>query len=132
MYPTLSITTATPSVAPSFPLSPLPPADLSAPLCIRVSPSVLPPATAPAPLTIAQCFAEVPDPRHPSFRHYHRLSDILVISLTAVRCGSKSGEAIAGFGNTKEAWFRSLGLQLPNGIPSHHTFRDIYAHLEPR
>ena len=132
MYSTLSITTDTVSAAPVLPPSPFQPIDLSVPLCILVSPTVLPPEAAPAPLTIAQCFAEVPDPRHAAFRHHHRLSDILLIALTATLSGCKSWEAIAGFGTAKEAWFRSLGLQLPNSIPSHDTFRDIFARMNPR
>jgi predicted transposase YbfD/YdcC len=131
MYTTLSITTDTLSVAPALSLAPPQPADLSIPLCILVSPSVLLPEALPAPLTIAQCFAEVPDPRHRYFRKIHILSDILVIALTAILCGCKSWEGIAGFGTAKETWFRSLGLQLPNGIPSHDAFRDIFARMDP-
>src|SRR6202022_288539 len=73
----------------------------------------------------------VPDPRHPAFRGRHLLSDILVIALSAVISGCKSWEAIADFGVTKQAWFRSIGLTLPNGIPSHDTFQRIFAALDP-
>src|SRR6202034_582427 len=74
------------------------------------------------PLDIAHHFAALPDPRHPAFGDRHALTDILVISLTAVLCGAKSWEAIAAFGTAKLAWFRTIGLQLRNGIPSHDTF----------
>jgi predicted transposase YbfD/YdcC len=59
------------------------------------------------------------------------LSDILVIALTGVLCGCKSWEAIADFGQTQQAWFRSLGLSLPHGIPSHDTFNRVFAAREP-
>jgi len=74
------------------------------------------------PLDIAHHFANVPDPRHRAFRDRHRLADILVIALSAVLSGARSWDAIADFGLTKEAWLRSIGLELPNGIPSHDTF----------
>jgi predicted transposase YbfD/YdcC len=35
------------------------------------------------------------------------------------------------FRAAKVIWFRSLGLQLPNGIPSHDTFSRIFADLNP-
>jgi|SRR6516164_3512146 len=84
------------------------------------------------PLDIAHHFANVPDPRHRAFRDRHRLADILVIALSAVLSGARSWDAIADFGLTKEAWLRSIGLELPNGIPSHDTFNRIFAALDPR
>ena len=50
------------------------------------------------PVDIAYHFASVADPRHPAFRDRHRLSDILVIALSAVLCGARSWDAIADFG----------------------------------
>jgi predicted transposase YbfD/YdcC len=82
-------------------------------------------------LDIAHHFADVPDPRHPAFRDRHLLSDILVMGLSAVLAGARSWECIAEFARTKEAWLRSLGLKLPNGIPSHDTFSRIFADLDP-
>ena len=34
------------------------------------------------------------------------------------------------FGRSKEEWFRSF-LDLPNGIPSHDTFGDVFSRLDP-
>jgi predicted transposase YbfD/YdcC len=80
---------------------------------------------------IAHPFSSLPDPRHPAFRDYHVLSDILVIALAEVLSGAKSWDAIAAFGRTKEPWLRSLGLPLPHGIPAHDTFNRIFAALDP-
>src|SRR3989442_1576003 len=86
----------------------------------------------PAPLDIAHYFANVPDPRHPAFQGPHRLGDILVIALTALLSGANSWDAIAAFGVTKQTWLRSIGLQLPGGIPSHDTFNRLFTALNPR
>jgi len=45
--------------------------------------------------------------------------------------GADSFEDLAAFGRAKETWLRRLGLALPNGIPSHDTFRDLFRHLDP-
>src|SRR5262245_39274480 len=82
-------------------------------------------------LDIHSHFADVRDPRDPRYVT-HLLGDILVIALCAVRSGSKSFVHIAAFGVAKESWLRSLGLTLPEGIPSHDTFRDVFRHLSPR
>jgi len=86
---------------------------------------------APARLEIAYHFAGLPDPRHPAFRDHHLLGDILVIALSAVLAGAQSWDAIAAFGVEKRAWLLSLGLSLPNGIPSHDTFNRVFAALDP-
>src|SRR5262245_34034997 len=83
------------------------------------------------PLDIAHHFAGVPDPRHPQFRGPHRLGDVLVIALSAVLYGARSWDAIADFGVAKLGWLRSIGLALPNGVPSHDTFNRIFAALDP-
>lgn len=89
------------------------------------------PSADPHRLDIGRHFAAVPDPRHPAFREYHLLGDILVIALSAVLAGARSWEGIAEFGRSKEAWLRRLGLSLPNGIPSHDTFNRVFADLDP-
>jgi len=81
-------------------------------------------------LDILHHFAAVEDPRDPRFTT-HQLIDLLTISLCAMLAGAKSFEDIAAFGRSKETWLRSLGLTLPNGIPAHDTFRDLFRHLAP-
>lgn len=87
---------------------------------------------APDPLDIPGHFASLPDPRHPSFRDFHLLGDIVTVALCAVLCGATSWETIAAFGNRKLEWLRALGLTLANGVPSHDTFNRVFAALDPR
>jgi predicted transposase YbfD/YdcC len=138
MLGTMSITTANIAECPCATVTnlssvDLPPTDLFAPLSVFVSAArPIPPVEDALPiLAIAHHFANVPDPRHPAFRNYHLLDDILVLALTAVLSGCKSWEAISDFGVTKEAWFRSIGLKLPHGIPSHDTFNRTFATMNP-
>jgi predicted transposase YbfD/YdcC len=133
MFATMSVTTADVIVT-ACPLLPAaPPDEMSAPGGLFVC-CGLPAAAGTGStvrLDIAHHFANLPDPRHRVGRRLHLLSDILVIALTAVICGARSWEAIADFGRTKHAWFRSIGLKLPNGIASHDTFERIFAALDP-
>src|ERR1700720_807284 len=86
---------------------------------------------APSPLDIPGHFANLPDPRHPAFRDHHRFGDILSIALCAVLSGATSWDSIAAFGDRKQEWLRSLGLKLPNGVPSHDTYNRIFAAISP-
>ncbi len=70
---------------------------------------------------LAACFAGLNDPREVR-KCEHRLIDILAIAVCAVIAGAESWEDIALFGCSKQAWLETF-LALPNGIPSHHTFR---------
>jgi predicted transposase YbfD/YdcC len=88
-------------------------------------------ATLGIPPDIASHFRDLPDPRHPAYRDHHLLGDLLVIALCAVLSGADSWEDVAEFGRAKESWLRSLGLALPNGIPSHDTFNRVFAALDP-
>ena len=81
-------------------------------------------------LDIVHHFAAVQDPRDPRFTT-HLLGDLLTIALCATLSGAKSFDDMAAFGRSKDAWLRKLGLTLPEGIPSHDTFRDLFCHLDP-
>src|SRR3954463_15056019 len=52
----------------------------------------------------------------------HRLIDILVIAVCAVIACAESWDDIALYGRSKLGWLRTF-VDLPNGIPSHDTFR---------
>ena len=56
--------------------------------------------------------------------------DIITIAICSVICGADSWVHVAMFGKSKEDWFRSF-LELPNGIPSHDTFGDVFSRLDP-
>ena len=60
----------------------------------------------------------------------HQLLDIIAIAICAVICGADSWVHVELFGKSKEDWFRSF-LDLPNGIPSHDTFGDVFSRLDP-
>jgi len=79
--------------------------------------------------TIAEQFGSLKDPRT-GRRVDHYLLDILTIAICGVICGADDWVAIEEFGLAKEAWFRTF-LRLPNGIPSHDTFRRVFIQLEP-
>jgi predicted transposase YbfD/YdcC len=74
-------------------------------------------------------FASIEDPRR-AWRVEHRLLDILVIAICAVIGGADSFEDIALYGRCKEGWLRQF-LALPNGIPSHDTFRRVLMLVDP-
>jgi len=60
----------------------------------------------------------------------HRLRDILVIAVCAVIACAESWDDIALYGRSKLAWLRTF-LELPNGIPSHGTFRRVFMLIDP-
>ena len=81
-------------------------------------------------LTLAEHFADLPDPRVERTRK-HRLDDILVIALCAILCGATSFEDIEQFGECRKAWLRTF-LRLPNGIPSHDTTYRVFCALDAK
>src|SRR3712207_3519652 len=74
-------------------------------------------------------FGAVRDPRCRG-KVEHRLTDILVIAVCAVIACAESWNDIALYGRSKLAWLRTF-LELPNGIPSHDTFRRVFMLLDP-
>jgi predicted transposase YbfD/YdcC len=76
-------------------------------------------------------YRDVPDFRCGNDNQIHLLVDILVSAICAVLGGANSWLAVERFVVTHEAWFRSF-LRLPNGIPSHDTYRRIFLILDPQ
>ena len=74
-------------------------------------------------------FAALPDPRGRRGR-LHKLHDIIVISVLAFICGADDWTEVAVFGRSKGRWLRTF-LGLPWGVPSHDTFGDLFARLDP-
>jgi predicted transposase YbfD/YdcC len=73
----------------------------------------------------------VPDPRRQCKNLRHRLVDVLVIGFCAVLCNCDDFVEIEEFAKAKEDFFRRF-LELPNGIPSHDTFRRVFQAICPR
>src|SRR5829696_5506732 len=78
---------------------------------------------------LTACFTGLEDPRETS-RCDHQLIDILVIAVCAVIACAESWEDIALYGRSKQAWLKTF-LVLPNGIPSHDTFRRVFMLIDP-
>lgn len=76
-------------------------------------------------------FSTLVDPRIINHNTRHEMRDILIISLLAVICGADSWVDIELFGNCKREWLETF-LNLPNGIPSHDTFRRFYSLLDAK
>src|SRR5260370_34615670 len=82
----------------------------------------------PQPLCIAHHFRDLPDPRLSRLCE-HDLLDILTITICAVLCGQHAWTDIELYGETHHAWLKTF-LRLPNGIPSHDTFRYVFCRLD--
>jgi predicted transposase YbfD/YdcC len=79
---------------------------------------------------LVEALAVVPDPRRQCRNLRHRLVDVLVIGFCGVLCGSDDFVEIEEFGRAKEDFFRRF-LELPDGIPSHDTFRRVFQAVCP-
>ena len=79
--------------------------------------------------SIQEHFADLPDPRRAQGKR-HRLSDMIVIAVTAVICCADNWSDVADFGNAKLKWFSTF-LDLPHGVPCQDTFERVFARLDP-
>ena len=82
------------------------------------------------PLPITAVFDGLPDPRRETANKRHHLTDILTIATCAVIGGADSWDAIAAYGEAKEAFFERF-LPLANGIPRPNMFARAFAKLRP-
>ena len=73
-------------------------------------------------------FSDLEDPRDDNKRH--QLLDIVIMAICAAICDADNWEDVELFGNAKYSWFKGF-LVLPHGIPSHDTFRRVFALLDP-
>lgn len=74
------------------------------------------------------CFAGLHDPRVQASCE-HLLFDIVSIAILAVTCGADDWTDLQTFGRLRQEWLASF-LELPNGIPSHDTFRRMLGLLD--
>jgi predicted transposase YbfD/YdcC len=79
---------------------------------------------------LVEALAGVPDPRRQCQNLRHPLVDVLVIGFCGVLCGCEDFVEIETFGRNKEGFFRRF-LELPEGIPSHDTFRRVFQAVCP-
>jgi predicted transposase YbfD/YdcC len=77
---------------------------------------------------ILRAFDTMPDPRR--FNRRFKLMDVFAIALFAVLCGADGWVAVEKYGRAKQAWLKTF-LDLSHGIPSHDTFGDVFAKLDP-
>src|SRR3712207_973120 len=80
--------------------------------------------------TLLKHFTHLSDPRIDRTKD-HLLLDIIAIAILAVIAGADGWEAIETFGLSRQAWLAQF-LSLPNGVPSHDTFRRVFARLDPQ
>lgn len=79
--------------------------------------------------TLVEHFSGIKDPRCAG-KIEHHLIDILLIAVCAVIACAESWDAIARYGRNKVDWLKTF-LALPNGIPSHDTFRRVFMLIDP-
>lgn len=78
---------------------------------------------------LVACLQSIPDPRRQGKNLKHLLHDILVLGFCGVVAGCDDFVEIATWTRLHQAFFRTF-LELPNGIPSHDTFRRVFAVVE--
>jgi predicted transposase YbfD/YdcC len=81
------------------------------------------------PLVLGHHFRDLPDPRTGPCTH--DFLDILTITICAVICGQHAWTDIELYGENHADWLKTF-LRLPNGIPSHDTFRYVISRLDPQ
>jgi hypothetical protein len=83
----------------------------------------------PTSVSLQHHFAGLIDPRGERSRR-HELLDIIGIAICAVVAGAESWPAVEAYGRAKHDWLAQY-FRLPNGIPSHDTFRRVFCLLDP-
>ena len=79
---------------------------------------------------IKKYFRGLKDPRVVG-RTRHLLVDIVVLAICGVIADCDDWPEIVLFAQKRLTWFRRF-LQLPNGVPSHHTFERVFNKLDPQ
>jgi predicted transposase YbfD/YdcC len=73
-------------------------------------------------------FQILPDPRAANRRHL--LVDLVTSAILAVFCGSEDWVDVQEWAVAQEGFLREF-LELPHGIPSHDTYGEVFARLDP-
>ena len=61
----------------------------------------------------------------------HLLSDILLLTISAVLCGADNWQLVKVFGDSQLEWLRKHG-EFTNGIPSSYTIERVFTALDPK
>lgn len=61
----------------------------------------------------------------------HKLIDVLFIAVAAFIAGADDWEIVILFAEERKQWLKKY-LELPNGIPSVHTFRRVFRLIDPK
>jgi predicted transposase YbfD/YdcC len=80
-------------------------------------------------LPMHKCLRRLKDPRISRCKR-HLLTDIITMAICAVIGNANTWSDVATFARRRKEWFQKF-LALPNGIPSHHTFRRVFDRLDP-
>lgn len=78
---------------------------------------------------LVEYFEDLTDPRVERTR-LHSLKNIVFLTITGVLCGAESWVDIEEFNEFKQEWL-SKHLDMPHGIPSHDTFGNVFARIDP-
>ena len=81
--------------------------------------------------TLYELMSETPETRRRSGNFRHPVRVILVIAFLAEACGGHSARKYAEWGRENADRLRACGLELPYGVPSHHTFSRVLAEMPP-
>lgn len=76
------------------------------------------------------CFDSIEDPRTGNNK-YHPLDNIIFITLSGILCGCNTFVHIEEFGKARIEFFKKY-LDMTHGVPSHDTFGDVFAILDPK
>lgn len=83
-----------------------------------------------SPLALRKHLRHLKDPRIDRCKR-HLFLDIITMALCAVIGGANTWPDIATFARRRKDWFQRF-LELPHGIPSHHTFERVFDRIEPQ
>lgn len=77
-------------------------------------------------------FSDLKDPRC-TYRGnlQHLLSDIMLLTISAILCGADNWELVQAFGESQLEWLKRYG-SFANGIPSSDTIGRVFAALDPK
>lgn len=77
-------------------------------------------------------FSELKDPRRTSKGNLrHILSDIMLLTISAMICGAGDWELVKTFGENQLSWLKKYG-SFTNGVPSTDTLERVFAALDPK